>query len=63
VADLLGGHGRGGRPRRAPRARAASSPSRVPSTIGSRMNSATRRRRGRPADRSGWWCPRPRACA
>ena len=31
----------GGRPRRTPRARAASSPSRVPSTISSRMNSAS----------------------
>jgi hypothetical protein len=40
VADLLAGHA-GGRPRRTPRARAASSPSRVPSTISSRMNSAS----------------------
>ena len=30
----------GGRPKRTPRPRAASSPSRVPSTISSRMNSA-----------------------
>ena len=51
----------GGRPRRWPRARAASRPSRVPSTMSSRMNLARAAKTWKTSRRPGWWCPAPRA--